>query len=67
MVILIPVILIIISCIIIAKASNGFDVSSEYLGRNLSDGVRGATINAIASSMPELLTTIFFLILLQDT
>lgn len=33
----------------------------------MSDGVRGATINAIASSMPELFTTIFFLLYLKDT
>ncbi len=65
--VLIPLIFIVICCIIIWKASNGFEVSSEYLGRNLSDGVRGATINAIASSMPELFTTIFFLIYLKDT
>ncbi|WP_286819135.1 hypothetical protein [Desulfobacter sp. UBA2225] len=29
----------------------------------MSDGVKGATLNAIGSSMPELLTTVFFLIL----
>lgn len=48
-------------CIVIAKACDGFEVAADYLGRNLSDGVKGATINAIASSMPELLTTVFFL------
>jgi len=52
--------LIIICCIIIWRASDGFEAASEYLGRNLSDGVRGATINAIGSSMPELFTTFFF-------
>ena len=36
------------------------------MGRNLSDGVKGATINAISSSLPELLTTIFFLVFLKD-
>ena len=65
--ILIPIIIIILCCIVIWKASDGFEASSEYLGRNLSEGVRGATINAIASSMPELFTTIFFLIFLKDT
>lgn len=55
-----------ISCLIIWKASDGFEVASEYLGRNLSEGVRGATINAIGSSMPELFTTLFFLFILQD-
>jgi cation:H+ antiporter len=52
---------------VIWKASDGFETSSEYLGRNMSEGVRGATINAIASSMPELFTTIFFLWFLKDT
>ena len=40
--------------------------ASEYVGRNLSEGVRGATINAIASSMPEVFTSLFFLFILQD-
>ena len=65
--IIIPLLFILICCLIIWKASDGFEVSSEYLGRNMSDGVRGATINAIASSMPELFTTIFFLLYLKDT
>ena len=64
--IIIPIILIIITSIIIWKSSDGFDVASSYLGRNLSNGVKGATINAISSSMPELLTTIFFLIFIKQ-
>lgn len=40
--------------------------ASEFIGRNLSEGVRGATINAIASSMPEVFTSLFFLFILQD-
>ena len=40
--------------------------ASEYIGRNLSEGVRGATINAIASSMPEVFTSLFFLFVLMD-
>lgn len=55
-----------VSCLVIWRASDGFEVASEYLGRNLSDGVRGATINAIGSSIPELLTTLFFLFSLHD-
>ena len=65
--VLISLIIILFCCITIWKATDGFEVSSEYIGRNLSDGVRGATINAIASSMPELFTTIFFLWFLKDT
>jgi len=53
-------------CVIIWRASDGFETASEYLGRNLSEGVRGATINAIGSSMPELFTTLFFLFILKN-
>ncbi len=54
------------TCVVIWRACDGFETASEYLGRNLSDGVRGATINAVASSMPEFFTTLFFLFVLQD-
>ena len=64
--ILIPLILIAISCLIIGKSANSFTTASNFLGRNLSKGIKGATINAIASSMPELLTTLFFLFYLND-
>lgn len=60
------ILLIIICCLIIWRASDGFEAASEYLGRNLNEGVRGATINAIGSSMPELFTTLFFLFVLKD-
>ncbi len=64
--IIIPLILITIVCIIIWRAGDGFMTASEYVGRNLSEGVRGATINAIASSMPEVFTSLFFLFVLMD-
>lgn len=66
MMILLSIFFIAVSCVIIWRASNGFEAASEYLGRNLTDGVRGATINAIGSSMPELITTLFFLFVLKD-
>jgi Ca2+/Na+ antiporter len=64
--ILISIIAIAFCCLIIWRASDGFEAASEYLGRNLSEGVRGATINAIGSSMPELFTTLLFLFILKD-
>lgn len=64
--ILILLIYVIISMVIIWRASDGFETAASYLGRHLSEGVKGATINAIASSMPELLTTFFFLFYLGD-
>ncbi|MEM9835950.1 MAG: sodium:calcium antiporter [Bacteroidota bacterium] len=60
MTLLLSLLLILICCLIIWRASDGFEKASNYLGRNLSDGVRGATINAIGSSTPELFTTFFF-------
>ncbi|MCK5280398.1 MAG: sodium:calcium antiporter [Cyclobacteriaceae bacterium] len=65
--ILIPLFLVIICCIIIWRASDGFTAASDYIGRNLSEGVRGATINAIGSSLPELFTSFFFLFYLKDS
>lgn len=59
--------LIIATMVVIWRASDGFETASELLGENLSDGVRGATINAIGSSMPELFTTLFFLVVLKET
>ncbi len=63
---IIPIILVAICSVVIWRAVDGFSTASEYIGRHLSDGVRGATINAIASSMPELFTTMFFLFYLND-
>jgi Ca2+/Na+ antiporter len=54
------------SCIVIWRSSKGFEIASDYLGRKMPLGIKGATLNAIASSMPEFLTTIFFLFYLRD-
>jgi len=64
--IVIPLLLVSFCCLIIWRAGDGFMTASEYVGRNLSEGVRGATINAIASSMPEVFTSLFFLFVLQQ-
>ena len=64
--ILIPLILIFFTCLFIWRACDGFEVASEYIGRNLSEGVRGGTINAISSSIPELFTTLIALFILSD-
>lgn len=46
--------IIIVSMIVIWKGCDTFEESTSYIGRNLSDGVKGATLNAIGSSLPEL-------------
>ena len=65
--ILISLIMVVISALIIAKACDGFEAAADYLGRNLSEGVKGASINAIGSSMPELFATFVFLFLYSNT
>ena len=63
---LLSILYIVISCLIIWRSSNGFEIASDFLGRKMPLGIKGATLNAIASSMPEFLTTIFFLFYLRD-
>ncbi len=64
--ILIPLLLIFLTCLVIWRACDGFEIASEYIGRNLSEGVRGGTINAISSSVPELFTTLIALFVLSN-
>lgn len=61
-VVVLSILAIVLAAFIIAKSCDVFETSTDYLGRNLSDGVKGMTLNAIGSSLPELLTTVFFLI-----
>ncbi len=60
------ILLMIISCLVIWRSAAGFEIASDYLGRKLTHGIKGATINAIASSMPEFLSTFFFLFYIRD-
>ena len=59
--------LVVFSTWMIAKACDGFEVAANYLGRNMSEGVKGATINAIGSSMPELFVIFVFLFIYSNT
>ncbi|MBR58074.1 MAG: pseudouridine synthase [Myxococcales bacterium] len=51
---------------IINRACESFDLAASHLGRNMPPGIRGATVNAIGSSLPELLTTFFLLFVYHD-
>lgn len=64
--ILVALLLIFFTSLVIWRACDGFEIASEYIGRNLSEGVRGGTINAISSSLPELCTTLIAMLLLAD-
>ena len=54
---------------IIKFACDSFEDASDYLGTEvykMAPGVRGATLEAIASSLPELFTTLFLLFIFHD-
>ncbi len=57
---------VVVASIVIMFACDSFDDAASHLGRNMAPGVRGATINAVGSSMPELLTAFFLLFLFHD-
>ena len=55
-----------LATVVISRACDGFESAADYLGRNMTEGVKGATINAVGSSMPELCTTFVFLFMFRD-
>jgi cation:H+ antiporter len=64
--VLIPLLLIAFISYLLWKSCANFDRYSRVVGYNLTDGVRGATINAIGSSLPELFVSFFFLFIMKD-
>jgi len=65
--IIIALLVVVFTTWMIAKACDGFEAAADYLGRNMTEGVKGATINAIGSSMPELFVTFIFLFVYSNT
>ncbi len=55
-----------VASIFIMWACDSFEEAADYLGRNMAPGIKGATINAIGSSLPEMMTAIFLLFLFND-
>jgi len=58
--------IIFLSVFLMKKCSSSFDIASTFLTRNLGDGIKGPTINAIASSLPELFISSMFLFYFKD-
>ncbi len=63
---IISFLLVCLSTYLIWKVSSSFDIASSYLTRNFNEGIKGPTVNAIASSLPELLISFFFLFYIGD-
>ena len=60
------ILVLILSTYVIYRASSSFDLAASFLTRKLPSGVKGPTINAIASSLPELLISFLFLFHYND-
>lgn len=61
-----PFVLIVASCIILKYSCDLFEQSAGYLGRNMPAGIKGATINAVGSSMPEMMSAFAVLFFYND-
>ena len=57
---------IVFSVYIMKKCSSVFDIASSHLTKNLAEGIKGPTINAVASSLPELFISSMFLFYFKD-
>ncbi len=62
----ISIIKIFFSIYLMWKVSSSFDLAANYLTRNLGEGIKGPTVNAIASSLPELMISSLFLFFFKD-
>lgn len=63
---ILPFFYIIISCYLLKYACDTFEQAAGYLGRNFAPGIKGATVNAIGSSMPEMFVVIACLFWFND-
>lgn len=61
-----PFIAIIASCLILKYSCDLFEQSAGYLGRNMPAGIKGATVNAVGSSMPEMMSCFAVLFFYND-
>lgn len=61
MALVLPFLALLFAAVVIRYACDAFEPAADYLGRDLPAGVKGATINAIGSSLPELLTSFILL------
>jgi cation:H+ antiporter len=55
-----------VASLVITRGCDSFESASDFLGQNMPPGVKGATINAVGSSLPELFTTTILLFLFRD-
>jgi cation:H+ antiporter len=63
---LFSILILLVAIHVMRKCASSFDIAASYLTRNLGEGIKGPTINAVASSLPELLISSMFLFYFKD-
>lgn len=63
---LMPYIQIFLACLVLKYSCDLFEQNAGYLGRNMPAGIKGATVNAVGSSMPEMMSAFAVLFLMDD-
>ncbi len=62
----IPFMKVALASVILMYACNLFEQAAGYLGRNMKAGIKGATVNAVGSSMPEMMSAVSLLFFYDD-
>ena len=60
------ILILLVAIHVMRKCASSFDIAASYLTRDLGEGIKGPTINAVASSLPELLISSIFLFYFKD-
>ena len=55
-----------VACLVLKYSCDSFEQSAGYLGRNMPAGIKGATVNAVGSSMPEMMSAFALLFFYDD-
>lgn len=63
---LIALLTVVVASVVIMFACESFEEATDHLGRAMPAGIKGATLNAVASSLPELITTFILLFFYRD-
>lgn len=61
-----PFMSIVLSCFVLKYSCDLFEQSAGFLGRNMPAGIKGATVNAVGSSMPEMMSCFAILFFYND-
>lgn len=62
----IPMLQVFAACWLLAKGCGAFEQAANYFGRNMPAGIKGASVNAVGSSMPEMMSGFVLLFWYND-